>query len=824
MTLATDAFYLATTKPPTILPTPTSTGGITWSGTPIDMTGNNMIPVRFQERYGAVPQLTLQRRGIPLPGLPDPFLGQFVEWIHTDTGSVSTQRFAGEIVGMNPYFDDRLGWIIDYQCLGLRYVLDQFPNTDPNQLGDTTTFNLPVTDPSYYTINRSAYTCGKILAYVLGTDLSGTATTSNINVINMYQRGLGKYTLTTPSGVNTWTPPSAMITDLNAIDAVWSPVMIPPRPVYFNGEKLGEAIDAFLSQWLPNWVFWVQPDGTFRFLNKRAFPTNNTLTMGTDHIEPGELSRETTTNYQRVQIRGQAIAQMALLKYSAGDLAEDFEGGVKGSWTSANFTAPGTALSYGSVSGWVGNTQFTVTPTVATGYLSSWAANYWEQSGTIPHQGTITLRASGLGSSVYQYFTAKVATDSGVSGGTATITIDSDTAQYLTGTPSSYDSYTMQGLTDVGSTGNSLCYLQYKIANTVLAQRIAPQATYPQAFVNSAGTGASLLSSPMGLILKTGGISFPLAFTYYYRSLGTGSPAYDIRFVAPTFSIIGADPVVAGDIWVYLPIYTQELFITWPAIVSGVNYYCDGLSGRPSGTSNTVEGLKKTLVVTIDQWTDPAQATQMTIYAKDLLDSVKDTVVEGQVVYYDFWAPAFTCGNNLSVAGNDGAGAYTTGWEGLNLPVLGVTLIWPQTTGQQFITVIHCSNRRNVYGAIQFLRPARRPGYSFLNQLAGATNLFGGAVPQTSVEQGQAGIDRVMPGGLAPTAGTGLAPNLGYQPVNEGPVGLPARPDQGTVSEQIDRAHHQNELDEARRALFGGDQRLDHSERASPGPPPGETP
>ena len=258
-----------------------------------------------------------------------------------------------------------------------------------------------------------------------------------------------------------------------------------------------------------------------------------------------------------------------------------------------------------------------------------------------------------------------------------------------------------------------------------------------------------MLSSPMGLIFRSDGSTFPLAYTF---NTVTGK----IRFIAPTYII--ANNAVPTDVWIYQPVNTNGLYAVYPTDVAG-----NPNTARFGGTSFDQENLKKTLTVTIDQWTDPGQfgvtgsgksgtvgvfetsdtfstpPTQLQLYAWDLWTSVADAVVEGEVTYYGFPPdsttnpiPCMTFGTGLTIQGKDGsAPSYTTGWENLNLPIREVMVEWPQLSGQDYITRMRVSNRRDVYSADQFLKPSRRIGFSF-GMLEGATNVFGGAVPSTS--------------------------------------------------------------------------------------------
>ena len=85
----------------------------TLDGGLLDMGVWNSIPVLFRESFGSVPVLVIQRRGVALPGLPDPWMGKEVTWTHG-----GTLYFTGDVVGMNPHFNTHLGWVITYTCAG----------------------------------------------------------------------------------------------------------------------------------------------------------------------------------------------------------------------------------------------------------------------------------------------------------------------------------------------------------------------------------------------------------------------------------------------------------------------------------------------------------------------------------------------------------------------------------------------------------------------------------------------------------------------------------------------------------------------------------
>jgi hypothetical protein len=179
---------------------------------------------------------------------------------------------------------------------------------------------------------------------------------------------------------------------------------------------------------------------------------------------------------------------------------------------------------------------------------------------------------------------------------------------------------------------------------------------------------------------------FPLPFQY----LGSGS----ILFAAPTY--ITAGGAVPVDVWVLLPLNQGSLVTTFPADTAGPtpNY---------AGTSHTQEGLTDTLLITVSEWRDPANATPMNAYASDVLDSVKDARVEGTVTYHGLFSPALTMGNALTIAATPYGTPY--GWSGMSIPILETELEW--TGSMLHTTRMRVSNRREHYSVGAFLHPNR---------------------------------------------------------------------------------------------------------------------
>jgi hypothetical protein len=613
---------------------------------------DDSLPVRFSERFGTIPSLVIQRRGIALGALPDVWLGKEVTWEHD-----GTTYFIGDVVSVAPSFT-QIGWVLTYQCLGIRNRLDHFPHTDDATGTDTSGYNLTLEDPAY-DATRAGRTVGEILLDVLTMPANASAIDGH---------GLGGYTSLSPP-----TLPAATLADLAAL------TLIPPQPIYFTGERLGGGIDGFLQRWAPNSRFWPDRDGVFRILDLRTF-SPQTLTMGTDPIEPSELTRDVSDCFQRVVVRGQPIAVMAILKLSLGQLIEVFthdgyltNAAAKAAWTPADFRRPGTAQDSGDCT-CPSTTTVTVTSDDAAVF---WSSNFWDASN---RQGAVNLSSTSV-VDYTQYWSARVVSNTALTaGGTSTLTLDSPLPH------TSYDRYTLSGL----ASGGSVVWTQYEIANTDLWPRVAKQSTYPQPFIN-AGGGVTMISTALGCVLWSSSgsppyNSFPLAFTYN----GNGR----VRFISPTYTVANNAP--PSDVWVALPINTNPNEAAYPPDSGGPVY---------GGTSHTVDGLDKTLTVDAPFWRDPGQLGQILAYATDLFDAVSDAVVEGSVVYYGFYEDALTFGLSLTIEGDDGDGTYDTPWDGLALPVTQIDIEWPEGEGMEAKTTCRVSNRTSALPAQAFMHP-----------------------------------------------------------------------------------------------------------------------
>lgn len=631
---------------------------LTIGGSSVTIGKDNAWPIsmtlRFADGYST---LMLQRRGGALPGLPDPWLGKTVS---LSVGG--TARFKGDVSDVSPSWTN-IGWVSTYLCRDLKARVDRIPMTDANTLTDTAAFNLQSDDPLAFA-SRQGRTTGQILTEVL---------TMTANATNLDAKGVGAYTTLSPP-----TLPSSTTTDLSAL------TIIPPTGVYVQGEKLIASIIAFLRFWAPNHLLWIQPtDGAIRVLDKRTF-SGSTLTLGTDPIMPTPLRRSVGECYQRVVVRGQPIAERKVVSTLDGTLDEDFAWGsytntqAKDNWTPEQNLTDQQARDEGTCT-----CPSTTTVTVTSSDTGrTWTSNYWDQTST-GHQGIVDLVYTS-GSGINWVLSRKIVSNTSLSaGGTSTLTVD------MPMPATNYNHYKIRGLTN----GSGLVWKKYKVHDSTMGAAMARMLTYPGAWIGYNGNVTVMTSYPMGSVVWSSNGNPP----YEERSIGiTLDPSTShVYFLQPTYVVCGYHKPV--DVRAMLAINTGVLTATYPPDSGGPVY---------AGTSNTVEGMTETLTVMVEQWRDPINQSAMDSYASDLLDSVKDSIVDGTVTYHGLYSSALTPGVAISVTGN----GYTTGWEGLDLPILECTLRWNSGTGTQYTTEMSVSNRRAHFSASAFLHPDRQIG------------------------------------------------------------------------------------------------------------------
>lgn len=628
-----------------------------------------------------MPELHFSRLLGALSSLPDSWSAQPVTLTqHLYNGSTYSDVvvFAGDVVGYVDRYMEGLGWVREYRAMGLLQRANYIPITDSYSLTDTSTWNLPGDDPMFIG-SRAGQTVGQIVsAILLMSENAAPLQAAGFNI-----SGTGPYTL-----------PSDTVSDLAGM------TFIPPWRVVISGERGLQSLEAFVQTGHPNHFLHVMPDGTIRFFDIRTF-TPSTFTIGGDpRILPPELTRDYSDNYSQVEIRGNTLCVPVTLQTlpwqgsgdTDGGLQEDFawgaldNAGAKAAWTPSNYSQPnqwGAAQDAGTCT-CPDTTHVTVT---SSNTSLTWASNSWGQ-GAGEALGYVILYQDAVGTSINQFFTARVVSNTALTaGGTSTLTLD--TALPVT----TYTSYQLFGL----GAGPNIVGRRYKVTNTAIAAALQLRFPYPVAYLYAGGSAAEMVTAPMGTVMF-GGSGTPPNYSAVSDGITIDPDNGLIYFDKPTQVVVGGlnTPVTWAD--------NVQAFV--PVAIGTLNAWAPS-SSTHGGTLYTVEGIQRTKIITVPDWRDHSNDTNMATFATEMYDAMKDVVVEGSLPYLALLQEKYyTPGQSVDIAGADGLSAYTTGWESLALPLVGLDVIFqPGPTGTSYTTVMHLSNRRGRFSSSNFLRP-----------------------------------------------------------------------------------------------------------------------
>ena len=626
------------------------------NGVVADLPALRAWPERLDLRKGAISTLTIARRGGPLPPVPDALMGVEVQ-VEIDEAIV----FTGDVLDQQVDFTADVGWVTSYQARCLRNRGDQAPFIDSNTLTTTALYNLPIDDEAYFP-SRSGRTVGEVIQDCLEMQTTADA---------LDAMGIGAYVSLSPP-----TLPAATLADLAALD------QIPPQPAAVSGGKCLSAIDSYLQSTTPNAALHVEPDGAIRFLDQRDV-TELVLTLGDcgDRVSPPSVRRSIADCCTQVEIMGMPKAEPKWLSLSNGGLAEDFDdaSGYDPDW----FLQDRESRSFGTCS--VDDTlNVTIDPADAS---QAWGSDEFDQS----HQmGTLYLWANVI-AGVDSVVTRKVVSHPALTaGGTCKMTLDSPLPA------SGYTNFALYGV----SQGKGLMYRRYKVTDPDIAAALARKFSQDATWVNADGSAGAATLFPMASVCWNYGAPPDNEVTDDFTidpENGT------ITFIRPTY--ITAGNRVPSDVRFLAAVNTGVLSAVAPA--SGYE-----------GTAYTVDGVERRLRLFQKNWTDPGNQAPQEAYAQEVLDSIKDTVVDLSVTVNKLVPDAMAFGRGLSI---DGAG-YTTGLESANLPINAVTLTWNSGSASHHTTTITASNRRTAMSPDNLLPPEReRRGYGWGRDVSGSS-------------------------------------------------------------------------------------------------------
>lgn len=609
-----------------------------------------------------IPSFSFAVKGGALPTGLDPHCGK--ELVLTING---TERFRGDVTGVFPEYVKGMGWVRSYQSIGHADRANKFGHVDSRDSSAVSIYNMRADDdPINYNPSRIGRTVGEILTDILTMDvLAG----------RLDDAGLMAYTSLSPV-----TLPSATVSDLAAL------TRIPINSVRFGGEQFLGALTSFLSVQAPNHFAWFDPDGTLRIHDFRAFAASpTTFTWGTDPVIPTALSYDLSECYSRVEVRGDQIAEMGMFSVAFTTLSEDpfaHDGlnvaDAKAAWKPSDYQNPelmGTAGPNADEGTCTCPNTTTVTIT-SSNASAAWAANYWDQTSTGRHGSLLLIYPAGT--NIESIAQRRVASNPSLTaGGTCAMVVDLELPH------TNFTKYMLRGLTG----GASTVWTCYQLP-TWAREVVAPHSQYPFAYRNAAGSGAMLTSTALGIVLysNTGSAPYSEVTVEVRVEPDTGL----VWFPYPTFLTAGGR--VPSDVRAIVPLYTGANSVASPQDSGG--------SPVHSGTSH--DYIERTLYVTIPGWRDPLQSTDAQAYADDLLDSVKDVVVEGGLSYLGFLEEALYPGLAVNVASAN----FTTGWEAVALPSTEANVEW-NVNGVNFSTTLKCSNRRAHFSDEAFMHPAR---------------------------------------------------------------------------------------------------------------------
>jgi hypothetical protein len=338
----------------------------------------------------------------------------------------------------------------------------------------------------------------------------------------------------------------------------------------------------------------------------------------------------------------------------------------------------------------------------------SWAANYWDQTDSGRH-GTVTVFSDTV-TGVAQMFTARiVACTALTAGGTSTLTID---------VPLPSTNYTAYQIF-AQSGGANQVGRKFKLSDATQGQELMPYFPYAQPIVNSNETSATLTSTPIAIVWQ-GLNSRPMNITIDPVS-GTFLTQKPVQLV---YSADGKTAVWPDNVTAFLAVSNGALSVVYPPDSGGSPVY--------SGTAHSDYAIARTKTISVNDWRDPANTSNMLAYATNVQKALATTVQEGTLPYAGLLASVLAPGFSVNIAADD----YTTGYEASAIPGVSAGLTFNEGGGgTDYDMAIGVSSRRAPYAASLFTRPAQT-GRMALSQVEEVHSLWGEAEAGEARESG----------------------------------------------------------------------------------------
>lgn len=652
-----------------------------------------------------------------------------------------TIRFRGQIVSLHPSGVGQGKISVGYRCMGLSWLANNIFVTAPDGSGKMI-FNLPETDQDYLPSN-SGLNVGQILTRLYN------AHAAQLSAI----------------GITSWSA-----TELAALTAV------PVDPVHLSGRFWNAAV-GLLSQWCNKYGAFITPDGAIHHPNMLSL-TSSTLTLDSDPVILGNVSEDHSECYTQVVLRGGDDVEGAYLSLSDKTLQAKWTASQQSAWTYADFITPKGGYELGTINSMTSTTlSVTATEPIPISYSATtkwsnlsaevYAYNPVAQGISFTEHRRITANTVPSGNN----YTLTVDTPFDNSGYTKYSIRGQFAAQSLAWRAFSVvpdwvcthlvkrfskshpwaptDGVVVQTLTGMAN----VCFTQngyktelpmpFTIVPSDLSAVCTTRATATVTISGGAVTGFTGLSGGSGYAANStltcyivGGGGEGATATATTNSSGVVTSlsltAGGTGYTSTPFVLIGVQP---GYIVFDQPIcsaYCSQMLmnqggsnIPAPTDVKVLLPYSRGvisvtapLGGGYQGTAYSVNNVQRVLYKEYPQWLDARDTTSYQILAQEVLDTVKNTVIEGSIQYIGKYSTALTLGRALNIAGN----GYATGYESIGAVIRSVTLDYAPDGGPSpWVTSLSFSTRLKPFSGDRLYAHA---SWGHQAQLAGGSNLF----------------------------------------------------------------------------------------------------
>lgn len=446
-------------------------------------------------------------------------------------------------------------------------------------------------------------------------------------------------------------------------------LVVPTTQVNLSGGLWG-MVRALLAQWCNKYAAWIDPaTGKIRVASRLDGLTPLTLTLDEDPITVESISRDHSECGTRLVFRGGPDVQAAYLDFADGGIAKGWTGPQEAAWTWADYIQPRDSADVGSITA-VGSTTLTV---ASDDPARTWDANHW--SGVVAEVVCYDPSAAGITWGESRRIVSNTALSAA---GTSVLTLDEPLAN------SGYTRYSIRGL----YSDAAKVWRKIEVVPPYVRDHLVKRFSHDVAW--SPVDGATVRSSsPQAVVCHSPGCAkpwneFPASFEVDPTS---GSLWFHEPIVKPFSSAAsleaGAPDGVPCDVKVLVPYSRGALEITVPEV-------------GHEGTAHSVDGLERTVHREYPGWLDYRDRASYELLAREVLDTMKDTVIEGALTHEGKLSAVLSKGVALNLAG----AGYATGFEAANATVVRVVLDYHPDGGSasEWTTRVEFSNRLKPFG------------------------------------------------------------------------------------------------------------------------------